>query len=151
MNWTKTSAISEMVGSIAILATLGYLAVQTQQNTAALVSSSRQQALSAELEFLRMNMDYPESTLSGADPDEVRDTFMAATLIRIREHQWFQLQDGQLDDASFRSYLQVLLENLRDNLGLRELWNQWVENGEVNAGFAARVEDELNRDSSQEK
>jgi len=33
MNWTAISAISEMVGAIGVMVTLGYLAIQIRQNT----------------------------------------------------------------------------------------------------------------------
>jgi len=35
VDWSKYSAISQIVGSIAIVLTLIYLSIQTQQNTAA--------------------------------------------------------------------------------------------------------------------
>jgi hypothetical protein len=146
MNWTKTSAIAEIVSSVAILLTLAYLAVQTQQNTAALVASSRQQSLDSELAYIRMNLEYPEFSVGIAtDPDEVRQESISAALFRIREHQWFQLQDGQLDEDSFRSYLQVLVDNLQDNQDLRERWDEWATRGIFDPEFAAAVDNELTR------
>jgi len=40
MNWDAISAIGEILGAIAVVATLGYLAVQIRQNTTALSVSS---------------------------------------------------------------------------------------------------------------
>ena len=145
MNWTKISAITEIVSSVAILATLGYLAIQTQQNTAALVSASRQQSLNSELELLRMRLDYPE-TANGYADDALfhRRGITTAALFRIREHQWFQLQDGQLDKASFRSYLQLLVNSLRNDQDAKILWDQFVAEGTLNSEFADTVADALN-------
>jgi len=41
-NWTKWSSIAEIISSVAILITLIYLAIQTQQNTATLKSIASQ-------------------------------------------------------------------------------------------------------------
>jgi hypothetical protein len=41
-NWSKWASIAEIISSVAILVTLLYLAIQTQQNTDAINSQSRQ-------------------------------------------------------------------------------------------------------------
>ena len=56
VDWTKWSAVAEIVSSIAILVTLGYLAIQTSQNTQACI---RQSMLTDEREMLFKQMDYP--------------------------------------------------------------------------------------------
>lgn len=60
MNLTKLSAVTEIVSSIAIVITLIYLTVQTQQNTEALHANSRQATIAADIEFLTTLMDNPE-------------------------------------------------------------------------------------------
>lgn len=60
MKIERLAAIAEIVSSIAIVVTLGYLAVQTQQNTAAIVSNSRQQTLDAELDFAGFDPGFVE-------------------------------------------------------------------------------------------
>jgi len=52
MNWTKLSAISEILSSVAILVTLIYLGVQTQQNADAIQADTRQEILAADQQFL---------------------------------------------------------------------------------------------------
>ncbi len=52
MNWTKLSAISEILSSVAILVTLIYLAIQTQQNADATQADTRQAILAADQQFL---------------------------------------------------------------------------------------------------
>ena len=71
MNWTNVSALAEIVGSIGVVVTLVYVAMQTEQlarqtkqNTVAIVSNSRQQSLNAELQLLRMIVDYPATGLA---------------------------------------------------------------------------------------
>jgi len=48
VNWTAIATISELVGAIAVVVTLGYVAVQIQQNTNAILANSRQTLLEAE-------------------------------------------------------------------------------------------------------
>jgi len=45
VNWDAIGAIGEIVGAVAVVATLGYLAVQIRQNTRADRASSRQTVL----------------------------------------------------------------------------------------------------------
>jgi hypothetical protein len=152
MNWTKMSSIAEIISSIAILATLGYLAVQTQQNTAALLSSSRQQSLNSELELIRMAIDYPETSSEGVNnPTAVRRGFIATAIFRTREHQWFQLQDGRLDEATFDSYLRVLIGTLRTDNEMQQIWSGFAAAGTLDPGFVAMVNNALSGDSSREE
>ena len=111
MSWTIASAIAGMVASVAVVAALIYLAIQTEQlrrqteqNTIAMVSNSRQQALNAELQVLRMVVDYPVTGLTyeaAADEDgRRRQQTVDLAFFRIREQQWLQYTDGQLDEAT---------------------------------------------------
>ena len=73
IDWSRWSAISEIVSSAAILLTLVYLALQTQQlaiqnqqlvtqteqNTAAIEASSRQAYLNSDLQVLDGILAYP--------------------------------------------------------------------------------------------
>lgn len=127
MNWTKVSAIAEIVSSIAILATLAYLAIQTQQNTAAIISNSRQQSLNADLRVLRLIADYPVADFSEPRTEGkagIRQQMADYMLFRIRENQWLQYQDGQLDAATWRAYLGVLVNNIRSSDRLMQRWDQ---------------------------
>ena len=55
IDWTKWSAIAEVLSSVAIVATLLYLVIQTQQNAAAIQASSRQTMLMADWEVLQLS------------------------------------------------------------------------------------------------
>ena len=72
-SWKNRSAIAELVSSIAILATLAYLAIQTQQNTQALQASVRQSMLTEDRELLYKQMDYPFmdwTTIDQKEPEQ---------------------------------------------------------------------------------
>lgn len=147
MNWTKISAVAEIFSSIAIVVTLIYLAVQTQQNTAAIISNSRQQSLDADLELLRMMADYPLTAPDQpavAGEDGIRQRAFDFSLFRIREHQWLQYRDGQLDGETWESYLKVLSQNLRTRDRLKLRWDELTATeGGLDSGFVAAINEEL--------
>ena len=110
-DWTKWSAIAEILSAIAIVVTLIYLSVQTQQNSNALVAVSRQATLQGDMAMFAATMAYPED-LNYSNPDfspsEVRNLTMRLMAIRTREFAWLQYQSGLLDEATWRSYIAPL-------------------------------------------
>ena len=144
-DWAKCSAVAEIFGAVAIVATLGYLAIQTNQNTAAILSGSRQAALEAELDFLYKSIDYPEM-YSGQVPDfddgldydtKVRRLVIAGVLIRTRESLWLQLQSGTIDPPVFEAYMESFLQVMEGDPYLRFQWSR-IGNA-IEPGFVEAV------------
>lgn len=111
MNWTAISAISEVVGVVVVVVTLGYVALQIRQNTNAVLGQSRQFLLDADLglisDYLSTSID---PHLIGDDvelspEDERKFVWMLIKAIRIREFAWHQYNSGTLDEESMRSYM----------------------------------------------
>jgi len=135
IDWGKWSAIAQVVSSVVILVTLLYLAIETRQNSAAILSNSRQESLSAELQVLRMIYDDPMTSFGqplASGLDGLKQRAVDFSLFRLREHQWLQYQDGLLDEATMRSYMLVLVENMA-NTGMpcpqdwhRDSWPRWT-------------------------
>ena len=155
IDWGKWSAIAEIFGAIAVLATLAYLAiqtrylaVQTEQNTAAVQASVRQEMLSKELEFLGREIELPSLAQIGRNgqaPTREELTQLNAYLLsflRLRESQWLQYQSGALDERTWRSYsAAVPLVFTQD---VRRLWWQvrartFAETGEFDSEFVEVV------------
>jgi hypothetical protein len=63
MNWEALGAIGEIVGAVAVVLTLGYLAVQIRQNTRTLRTSSHQASLDGFRELNRVLNELPELAL----------------------------------------------------------------------------------------
>ena len=112
MKLEKTAAIAEIVSSIAIVLTLIYLAIQAQQTNNALLASSRQGTMTADVTMIAAlinspeswdNMSRPFSELTAAEQGQVANVM--AGLLRVREYAWFQYENGILDEATLRSYL----------------------------------------------
>ena len=111
MNWTAISAISDLVGSVVVVVTLCYVAVQIRQNTKAMSVSTRQGLLGADLALISEFMGYAiDPHLIGdeielAPEDERRFIWMLVKAIRIREFAWHQYKSGSLDEESWQSYM----------------------------------------------
>ena len=128
INWTKFSAVSEVFSSLAIVITLIYLAIQTQQTNEALLASSRQATMQADVEFIGAVINSPEafanlqksgSELSALEAGQMQNTF--AAMMRVREFAWFQYQNGILDENTFRSYMAPMARWLQWE-GAYETW-----------------------------
>ena len=109
MNWTKLSAIAEILSSVAILATLAFLMIGLQQNTDALQTSARQTALQSDIEYLRAGMDDPslwqipfKEELT--DEEAIRLSSYLFGFASMRHHDWQQHRAGLLDEASWAMY-----------------------------------------------
>jgi len=159
IEWPKWSAIAEIVSSIAILFTLAYLAIQTQQNTRALYATTRQASADAEVEWLYRALDTPELLISPQvpqalqseyDPSAVRQTaLMFSALFRLRESLWLQYQNGSLDENVWVPYRDTLANILAGNELFEGFWRS--ANGTFAPGFQnaidARIE-ELHKEES---
>jgi hypothetical protein len=148
-DWTKFVAVAEITSAIAIVVTLGYLGYQTQQNTAALLSASRQESLNAELGLIYKYGEYPfifntqtvEQEESLTDDQKTQWLIVNLALFRIRENLWLQHQNGVLDEATWISYRGVLVNDLIHVPRVRRQWEYHREVGEFNVGFTDEIED----------
>jgi len=146
----KLSALAELLSSIAILVTLGYLAIQTQQNTAALLSNSRQETLNAELTFISQSLEYPylELTEAGAIEDLTAEQrtqrfLLSVSLFRTRENYWNQYRNGVLDRETWLTYRSTLLEFIKFNPYVRQRWEANVEIQGFDPSFLNEINDAL--------
>ena len=118
INWSKWSAIAEIISSIAILVTLIYLSIQTHQNLVATQANTRQTMVNMDVETLKAAMGYQPALgkmstseeLSGDDKGIIEDWLIM--LVRTREYQWFQYKNGLLDKQAWEAYLTGLSVNL---------------------------------------
>jgi hypothetical protein len=122
-DWTKWSAVAEIVGAIAVVITLLYLATQTKQNTAAIAASVRQEMFANDLTFLSDEMKFRSCQLEGSNTWSPPECFNTSALIflRSRENNWLQYRDGVIDEVTYETYNKVLSEMLSDP-AVAELW-----------------------------
>ena len=127
MNITKVAAWSELVSSIAVLATLVYLAVQVQQNTSAINALTQQAMVDADLALLNAWSASPRLSLGLAGQGELTDAekittyFGLAAFSRSREFHWIQYQNGLLDETTWQAYRNPI-PIMSDAKRARDVW-----------------------------
>ena len=117
-----------------------YLAVQADQNTAALLASNRQVFLTTELDWLYRSREWPSETLEiyglprpenpeGRYDSEAWQAFLvsALALFRARETQWLNYIDGAADEEQWIHYREVLLGQLRNSENVRAAWDSYSD------------------------
>lgn len=129
MNWTKASAIAEIISSVAVVITLVYLLLELQQNTNALEASTRQAALDNSMQVLQTAIDYPELWLSRTkdtltETERIRLSAYLFQAVRRAQVAWQQYQAGALDEAGWTAVRQALIGNL-DTPQPRKWWDYY--------------------------
>ncbi|MEP4485562.1 MAG: hypothetical protein ABJ013_08040 [Halioglobus sp.] len=146
MNWEAVGALAELCGAAAVVATLVYFAVQIRQNNTLLRSGSRQALVGNDVTSLAANLQHTDvfaKYVAGkplSAEEQLRMSFMFTLDLRNREFEYFQYQNGLLDEETWLSFRQVILINHSSNLGL--MWWNKVGKGIVDPEFA-KVVDEL--------
>lgn len=145
-NWSKWSSIAEILSSVAIVATLLYLAVQTQQNSEAIRASARHAMIESDLQLVTNSVDNPviieamtKDMLTRAEMIQLQNWLVG--LVRSREHQWFLYQDGLLDEGMWEAYLTGLSANLSSER--TRLWWGLVGHEWFDDEFATTVDEYL--------
>ena len=113
MQISRLSAISEIASSLAILVTLGYLAVETTQNTRAIQATSRQATLARDVESLYLNVANPGFFLNFVnknmtDEEKTQLSSYLFAFTRLREANYLDWKSGAMDDATWQSYLSAI-------------------------------------------
>jgi hypothetical protein len=131
MNWDAAGAIAEIVGAIAVVITLLYLARQVQQNTKTERIGTAQQILSTGA---RMNAVHAQNSellevLTKIRADEEltprEHARYGAFLASIFSQHWqvhYQFHQGSLDDEIFRAYERRMQAMLTPTINLN-WWN----------------------------
>lgn len=109
MKIERIAAVGEILSSVAIIATLAYLAIQTQQNTDAIQANGRQTTTVIEIELLLSQTNRPDVWARQTAPDlsdEEKAYFSSwlTAFFRLRELDWFNYQRGVLSDVEWQSY-----------------------------------------------
>ena len=149
MTWEAAGAIGEMVGAIAVVATLIYLSTQIRQNNKLLSSDSRQTLVANDLTSLLANVEHSELFVKLTSSEELtaeeqlRLSFIFAIDLRNREFEYFQFMNGLLDEPTWLSYRKVILINHSSELG-KKWWNE-IGRDIVDPEFVRHVDELLER------
>ena len=148
MNWTALSTVVDILGVLALLVTLVYLAKQTRQNGDAIRANTRQAILASDQELLNGLRDDPELELMRyrsnlTDHEKIRLGFLYLTFARMRESNWFQYQNGVLDSSTWESYRNALVVMYRTPNGMKWWENYTSRSGILSKAFVSMVNELL--------
>jgi len=127
MNLEQIAQIAEIIGQIAVIVTLLYLAAQVRQGAQILWSESRQAQVAYDQGGVYKFVEYPElGRLFSQDEkpsfaEKTRLLFWMIGQMRAREHEWLQYRSGALDEETWISYRDVIYFLLGTKRA-RELW-----------------------------
>ena len=113
-NWTKISIAAEIISSVAIVITLIYLSIQTQQNTEALLANTRNQIIDSDTAITQSLIEDPSIELSFYQNEPLNDIERVklenwlTALVRTREYQWLQYKNNVLDEQTWNAFLSAI-------------------------------------------
>ena len=130
MNWEAISAISDIVGAIAVVISLIYVAAQIRQNTKMMRSGAKQSLTEATQGVIYKAMDHSDEfvkLVSGAEPDspeeDARMSLLTRAMLRGFESQCYQYESGMLEDYEWQA-LQTAIKELCALPGFNKYWQQ---------------------------
>jgi len=148
--------IAEIISAICIVLSLIFVGLQVQQgaeatdnNTEATRSQVRESIVNAELSVLQMAADHPYLLQFDFNPEEHteqengRAQAYFLIMLRTREDFWVQYQSGYLDEATYRSYRNILLLLIANSDFYHGNWEGWTNGSVVNRGFIEDINREL--------
>jgi hypothetical protein len=144
IDWTKWSAIAEILSAIAIVATLLYLADQTQELKVQTQQNNKLLSAEAIGSVLETRLGYQDQMLSGVDIAELRERNMtqeqlsSQDLLRLEalysqavigwQKDYFLYQEGILPERYMRANFKVMKRVMFDASGAysaAEFWERW--------------------------
>ena len=142
-DWSRLSSVAEILSSIAILVTLVYLTIEIHQNAEATKAGTRQAMLESDQQFLEQIITNPDLHLLWYKPDltdeeRVQLSYFLIAHFRMRENNWLQYQNGQLDQETWHSYRQSVLAVL-SSPRTRKLWSDFGVERLFNSQFVSEV------------
>lgn len=144
MNWDAINAVAESLGALAVVITLVYLATQVRQGNLLAKYQVRQRMLDQAHDELYTLMEDPSivhaSVKEGplTEEEQARLSLFLVAFMRQREWEWFQLQDGLIDEAVYRSYHDVIAIHL-GTARTRKWWDRLGRFG-FDPNFVAEVD-----------
>lgn len=133
MNWDAVSAISEIVGAIAVVITLIYLSIQVRQSTKSIQSSTLQANTSV---WSSMFCNLADKDIAAAyavgmsgtpdiRPIQYTQFFLICRAMFVAfENQYYQFRQGTLDEATYLGYERSISTQLMAMPGFRVWWAQ---------------------------
>jgi len=131
LNWEAIGAIGEILGAIAVVVSLLYLAIQIRQNSRIVKGSSVQSITQTIQSELRWSGDYGELMLKVVDAPESLTRLEAFKLgewmtaaMLARQNEYTQFEQGLIDVQIWHGCLGIL-KNILSVPWCRDWWNSF--------------------------
>ncbi len=148
MDIMELGAIGELVGGVAVIATLVYLAIQVRHGTRAARSAAYQAAVTSVAEFTRLVGSDPATAAlfhNGlqdpsrlADDQRIQWAFLFTSAVRNFENLHYQHEIGSLDEAIWGPWA-ARIRGIFRTPGARAWWTE--QRPAYSSAFQAFVED----------
>jgi hypothetical protein len=120
----------EFAGAIAVVITLGYLAVQVSQNTKASRASTYSETTDGWTHYLLAQSVEDLDLLVGlaSDPKQLstakfyRAYYLCRALFRRMEHDYYQYKAGTFEKETWNAYATSFEQDTFNNPGIRVMW-----------------------------
>jgi hypothetical protein len=136
-----------LAANIGVLVGIFFLIIEVKQNTELHKSDSRKAILANDQASLLVALENHDifQKLGQSEPlteaDQYRLTFIFAIDLRNREFEYFQYKSGSLDEATWKSYKDLILMNHATARG--RVWWDKVGRSIVNLKFGEMVDEML--------
>ena len=132
MSWDAVGAIGEVIGAIAVVLTLVYLAVQLRQNTKALKSNTWQSIQDAEQrfdEFLSRDTTLLDVWIRGAEngldslvePEKLQFYLLSKQLLDQFQTHHYHYEKGMIDQDLWEAWESTFVDDLQKWPGYSEV------------------------------
>lgn len=149
VNWDAVSAYSEVIGAIAVVVSLVYLALQIRQNTRAIRGSTLDAITAHMQEELRWSSEMPlvfKKALDDPDTLTFEESWQLSEWVTAaftaRQNEYHQYRQGLLDDDVWGASENII----RLLMGMAWVQNWWQDYGRKNLAdsFVRQVESLVN-------
>jgi hypothetical protein len=147
MNWEAVGALGEIVGAIAVVGTLAYLAIQIRQNTSMMKAQTRDSLTTKQMMIAEWSFSNPHiaELVQKGNRDEVEpntpEHFMLTLYwngsFREWENSYYQYESGLYEEADFRARVRRWEKTMKI-FTVRKLWQ--VNNDTYSPRFRAAVD-----------
>jgi hypothetical protein len=147
MNWEAVDAVAQIVGVIVVVITLIYLAAQVRQGNLFARAQVRQRMVEQAHTELYAQMADPSITHANvkdgplSEDEQAKLALFLAAFMRQREWEWFQFQDGLIDEDVYRAYHGVIAIHLGTPRG--RTWWRVLGKFAFDSRFVAEVDEFL--------
>ena len=131
MNWEAIAAVSSILSAIAVIATLGYVAIQIRQNTSALRSAATQGAHDQSASMYDLLSGDPKladifvrglEALEQLDRIETARFYSYLLAVMVRFQNWYFQTESQALDKEVITSTSRILRQISGTPGFKKFW-----------------------------